>query len=284
MRIAILGAKGALGSALVRLCQRKKAEHVAAGREEADITDPHSLRQFIQHARPTHIVNCAAYTAVDAAEKEKERAYAINATGPENLGKVAKLAGIKVVHVSTDFVFDGKKETPYTEADPCHPLSTYGMSKWEGEKRLLHEDGSACIVRGSWLIGKGGKNFASQLLHEMGKKNKIHVVSDLQSSPTYIHDFAEALFQLLDQEGIFHFSNRGNFSLYELAKSLQEAALEKGISLACEEIVPVPSSTFPALAERPAYSVLSTEKVAHVAKLAPRSWEECLPEVIDELS
>src|SRR5579872_3025232 len=161
MKIWIIGASGLLGRSLSALCKTRGIAFSASSKTEADITNFALLQKQAEAVNPTHIINCAAYTDVDKAEKESELAFLINATGPENLGKLALSRGCKVQHISTDYVFDGTSSTPYREDDACAPLGVYAISKWEGEKRLLAVAPNACIVRTSWLFGVGGKSFIS---------------------------------------------------------------------------------------------------------------------------
>ena len=154
-----------LGRALIGKCEKKKIKYVSSSRHQADITNLESLKRFADKSGPTHIVNCAAYTDVDGAEKFPESAFHLNVQGPENLANLAKEINAKLTHISTNFVFDGLKNAPYLETDICNPLAIYAQTKWEGEQRVLSAFPSVCIIRTSWLFGKGGNNFISSLIH-----------------------------------------------------------------------------------------------------------------------
>lgn len=276
MKIWILGKDGLLGSSLLE----QDINCIGSSHTEADITSLDSLKKFVDVYQPTHIVNCAAFTDVDGAEKNFERAFAVNALGAENVGKLARQKGISVLHISTDYVFDGTADVPYLETDFCSPLGEYGKSKREGELRLLEEYPSACIVRTSWLFGGKGKNFISSLLNLLKKQSELKVVSDQKGKPTYSKDLAHAVVQLLSHSGIYHFANRGEMSRYEIAVEVCNLANEMGASMACNKITAVPSTEFPTPAKRPAYSVLSTSKVESILGRTPRHWKEAFKEFL----
>lgn len=280
MKIWILGGNGLLGASFKKLCQKRGIPNKATAREDVDITCKESVDSFANHFKPTHIVNCAAFTDVDGAESKADVAFDINAIGPENLGITAQKNHAKLIHISTNFIFSGQKDTPYIEEDLAQPINTYGMSKWEGEKRLLNIFPSACIIRTSWLFGKNGKNFISNLLQLMQKQEVLRVVDDQIGSPTFCEDLAEAVRSLLCHSGIFHFANGGGESRFQIAEKIFKKAKEKGFSLKCEAITPVPSSTFPTPAKRPPNGVLSTVKISGVLGKSPRHWMDVLEEYV----
>lgn len=281
MKLWITGAKGLVGSTLIRLCQNKGIEYVATARDQVDISQLSQVKKFI-HSREgqdiTHIVNCAAFTEVDRAETEKDLAFQINAIGPENLGLAAKEINAKLIHISTDYIFAGDQEKPYLETDSASPLSVYGSTKWEGEKRLLDVLPSACIIRTSWVFGSGGKNFISSILGRMKTDTTLKVVSDQVNRPTLAYDLAEAVLALLCHSGIYHFANSGAISRYAIAQKIFSWAKARNIDLSCQEITPVPATTFPTPAKRPLRSVLSTDKITTSLGIIPRSWETALEE------
>ena len=281
MKLWILGAHGFLGSALCALCTEKQINFVATGKEEADITDLEHLRKFFKMHNVTHIINCAAYTDVDGAEKHSEQALLVNALGPKNIGIIAHENGLKIIHISTDYVFDGSLERPYTELDPCQPVDNiYAKTKWEGEKNLSHVCPSACIIRTSWLFGKGGKNFISSVFQKMKKEPSLKVVSDQRGRPTFAPDLALAILELLESTGIYHFANAGEVSRFEIATEIKKKAEELNIPLSCKEIIPTTSDLFPTPAKRPGYSVLNTKKIESVLSHPPRRWTEALSEYL----
>lgn len=276
MRIWIIGAEGMLGSTLSQLCHRQRLTYTATGRSAADVTHLKMLEKIALDLEPTHIINCAAYTDVDRAEKESDQAFAINAVGAENVAIVARSVGAFLLHLSTDYVFDGVKQAPYQETDRCNPINQYGKSKWEAEKRVLSLLPQACIVRTSWLFGSKGKNMISSLLHWMKEKEVIQVVSDQRGCPTYCEDLAEVLISMLNSQGVFHFANTSNTmgeSRYEIAVAIKKIAEDLGICLKCQKIEPVNSACFPTVAKRPFYSVLDTSKITEHLGKRPRPWQ-----------
>ena len=282
MKLWIIG-HGLLGTALKKLCDNKSIKTVITTRDVVDITHLEQLKKFSQTPAAegvTHIINCAAYTNVDQAEKEPELAHRVNALGPENIGNVANKIQAKVVHISTDYVFGEGGKRPFKELDTCNPVGVYGKTKWEGEVNLLDICPLACIIRSSWLFGRGGKNFISSLVQRMKSDPMLHIVNDQKGRPTFVQDLAEAILSLLCHGGIYHFSNAGEVSRYEMAQKIHAAIKTLQIPIACTTLIPVSSDTFPTLAKRPSYSVLCTEKITSVLGTPPRHWEEALKEYL----
>jgi dTDP-4-dehydrorhamnose reductase len=276
VKVWIVGANGGVGSALVRRCKELGIPALGTSREEADICDLERLRGKGKEISPTHIVNCAAYTDVDGAEKDPGRAFSINRDGAFHVAFVAKELGARLVHLSTDYVFDGKGKKPYTENDPCSPINVYGMSKWEGEKRVSEILPSACILRTSWVFGQRGKNFISSLFSFFEQREEMKVVDDQCGKPTFCEDLVSAILHLLDAEGIVHFANSLPRSRYEIAIELLQAVKQQDILVKCERIIPVSSREFPTPAKRPSYSVLETRRYDQLTGRAPRPWTEAL--------
>ncbi len=274
MKIWVIGSQGMLGSALLRSCQKKGIEAIGTSRIEANITDLTHLQKISLKIRPTHIVNCAAFTDVDGAESQSEAAFAINAQGAGHAASVARQSQAHLVHVSTDYVFSGQGTRPYLEDDACAPINTYGKSKHQGEMRVLETLPTACILRTSWLFGSQGKNFISSIFKWLQERDAVQVVVDQCGRPTFCPDLADAILTLLNAEGIFHFANTGERSRYQIACDVRDKALALGYPLKCREIMPVPSSQFKTPAMRPTYSVLDTTKYTHLTKHTPRSWDE----------
>jgi dTDP-4-dehydrorhamnose reductase len=269
-----------LGSALIDSCQRHGIEAVGTSRLQADITNQDALAACARAICPTHIVNCAAYTDVDGAEKDPQTAFAINAEGAANVARTARDFGARLIHLSTDYVFSGTGSQPYKEDDPCAPPNTYGRSKWEGEKKVLEILKEACIIRTSWIFGPKGKNFISSLLKAFQQKEELRAVSDQAGRPTYVRDLAEAVLSMLNAEGIFHFANTGEKSRYQIALDVLEASKRLGLPHICQRIVSVSSAEFPTIAIRPAYSVLDTDKYFHHTNQKPRPWGEVVNEFL----
>lgn len=276
MKIWVVGAKGMVGSALLEFCQSQGIEAVGTARQEVDICRIDQLEERVFEIAPSHIVNCAAFTDVDGAEKNEETAFAINREGASNVALVAKECGAHLIHVSTDYVFDGRAEEPYGEGSICSPANAYGKSKWEGEKRVAEILPSSCILRTSWVFGKQGKNFISSLFHLFQQKEELQVVFDQRGRSTYVKDLVEAILSLLNVEGIVHFANEGDRSRYQIALDLLDLMKQMEIPHKCERILPVPSSQFPTPAVRPSYSVLDTSKYFHLTGNKPRAWTEAV--------
>lgn len=284
MKIWILGAGGQLGSALVDRAETLGISFLASSRMEVDITDLEALKRHGEKAKATHIINCAAYTNVDGAEKETHSAFQINAEGAENAAYVAQENGMQLVHVSTDYVFDGEKGAAYTEKDRPNPLGVYGKSKWEGEERVLSLLQDSCIVRTSWIFGRLGKNFISSLLGKLQMEEHIKAASDQVNRATYNRDLAGALIDLSCHSGVFHFANEGNLSRYQIAQDFLKEAKRRNIPVRCQMISPVSIDSFPAISPRPNFSVLDTQKVELALGRKPRLWENALKEYLDHVA
>lgn len=283
MKIWVLGSRGMLGSTLLASCQKRGIEAIGTHRQEVDLCCLDALVAKALEIRPTHIVNCAAYTDVDGAQSNRSIAFAVNAQGSECAALAAKACGSRLIHLSTDYVFNGQGSKPYREGDACAPINVYGESKWEGEKKILALLPHACIVRTSWVFGLKGKNFISALPILFQKKEVLEAASDQWSKPTYCPDLVEAIFSLLDVEGVVHFAGGTELSRAQIAFSFLEAMQTRGISVKCQKILPVLSAQFATIAPRPFYSVLDTERYVQLTSLKPRSWEQTLNEYLNEV-
>jgi dTDP-4-dehydrorhamnose reductase len=239
---------------------------VGSTRETADVTKIDSLRLFAAKFPITHIVNCAAVSQVDLAEVQRRPAFLVNTVGPGNLACVAQEIGAKLIHISTDYVFPGTGSIPLQEEDPVGPVNYYGRTKLEGEKRV----GDACIIRTSAIFGEGGRNFIASLLQM--RHGEVFLSNDQIHSPTYVEDLVDAIVQLQDATGIYHFSNRGGSTKYMLGARIAHL-LDLPITLH-----PVPSSFFSTPCKRPAYTVFDLTKVSSIVPTRP--WEEALEEFI----
>jgi dTDP-4-dehydrorhamnose reductase len=268
---------------VAQLCKEQHLPFIATGHGDVDISSPFGIKDFFySHLDITHIINCAAYTRVDDAENHAEEAYKTNTLGPENLGKLAHHENLKLVHVSTDYVFDSPQPTPLTETAPYQPTSVYAKTKQEGEERLLSAFPHACIVRTSWVFGAGGKSFISSLWDKLHQEKTIAVVYDQVNRLTYAQDLAKTLLALLCHEGIFHFANQGVTSRYDVALKMQELLKQSGRKLPCEVVAKIPASAFPTAAPRPRFSILDTQKIERIVGIAPRSWQDALKEFVNE--
>lgn len=282
-KIWVCGASGMLGSHFKQMLEQRQLAFVATGRKEIDITDFDSVSDFVRIQKITHILNCAAYTQVDQAEVEEKKAYLINAVGAHHLGIAARRHGARILHFSTDYVFDGKGRTPYSEGHFCTPIGAYGMSKLAGEIKLLDEHEHVCIIRTSWLFGFRGKNFVETMLRLMRENEKLSVVHDQFGRPTYCDDLVEVALELLDDEGIFHFANAFETSWFQFAKEIHRQAKELDFPLKLKNLDPIPTHEYPTPAQRPAYSTLSTKKIEERLGRIPRPWQEALNEYLQKL-
>lgn len=278
MKFWITGADGLLGKTLSAFCAALQIPHIATSKKEADLRDEASLLQIATTFQPTHIINCAAYTHVDLAEKEPLTAYAVNRDGAGSLAKIAHSCNTKFIHISTNYVFEGTSEF-YQETDATHPLGVYGKSKWEGEQLVFKNHPNALVIRTSWVFGPQGNNFISSLWNWLKTNEIVKAASDQKACLTNVTDLAEAILMLRDHCGIYHFANDGLVSRYEVALELLETARSLKIPIKCKKVEPALSSDFKAQAPRPLLSGLRTEKYQTLFG-APRHWKESLKETI----
>jgi dTDP-4-dehydrorhamnose reductase len=274
--IHIVGAGGMLGQALVR--ELADFPLSPGTRETADLTQPATLESFITPG--SIVINAAAYTQVDAAEEDRDAAFATNATGVANLAKVAKAKNARVIHISTDYVFDGAANAPYAEDAPTNPATVYGASKLAGEKLLretLPDD--SLIVRTAWLYGYPGSSFPATILNAAHTRDTLQVVTDQIGQPTWTGDVARMIRSLVESSitsGVFHATNAGQASWWEFARRLFELA-----GWDPERVLPTTSETFVRPAPRPAWSVLGHDNWAKKGLATPRNWSETLDEAWD---
>ena len=270
MKIMITGAYGMLGSDLREVL--KNFELICTGSKDLDITDKEKVMEFISEKSPDLVINAAAYTAVDDCETHYDEAYAVNALGPKNLAIACKSIDVPLVHISTDYVFDGSKRTPLVETDNLGPQSAYGKTKLEGEKFIQENTDKYFILRTAWLYGLHGNNFVKTMLDLAETHDEITVVNDQIGSPTYSLDLAVAITNLLhsDKYGIYHVTNEGECSWYEFAKLIFE------LSDVDVNVIPVSTEEFPRPAPRPHYSVLDNKKWNASGFVAMRDYKEAL--------
>jgi len=273
MKLWIVGKRGILASAMQRKCQENGIDYIATSKREVDVLQEDAVQAQFETLSFTHVINCAAYTAVDQAEDEEEKAHALNAQAVETLAKCASAHGKKLIHFSTDYVFDGKA-SGYGEEAVTSPLSIYGKSKEAGEKLLQKYYPGSCLIRTSWLFGKEGNHFVKTMIRLMRERKELGVVSDQWGRPTYADDLAGATLSLLDASGTYHFANSGETTWHGFAEAIKKCLEEKSVSLKCHKIHPISTEEFDAKAERPKSSILKTEK------LSPPHWEKGLEEVI----
>lgn len=281
MKIWITGANGMLGSHFQRILKGRHIHFIPTD-IEVDISDEKKVKDFFHTEKFSHIINCAAYTAVDKAETEKKESEKVNAIGPHNLAKAIKGTNTIIYHFSTDYVFDGLKRTPYEEMASCSPVNQYARSKWLGENYLLRETNNVCIIRTSWLYGFPGKNFVETMLRLMQEKTHLKVVNDQVGRPTYCEDLALATLKLIELQAkdIFHFANSEETTWHAFACEIKRQALELGLPIKTENIEPITSKEYVTPALRPVYSTLSTNKISALFGKDPRPWKEALKDYL----
>lgn len=278
MKVLITGAKGQLGQELVRILPYKGFNVFGFGREELDITDIKNVRKVLREIKPEVVLHTAAYTQVDKAESEEEQAYLVNAYGSRNVAVVSEEIGAKLCYMSTDYVFDGSKSTPYKEFDHVNPLGVYGRSKYAGEELVKTLSTRYFIVRTSWVYGLYGNNFVKTMIRLAKEKKELGVVHDQIGSPTYTLDLSLFLAELIKSEkyGIYHVSNTGTCSWFEFAKAIFE---EAGIEV---KLKPLRTEDFPRPAPRPKYSVMDHLAIRANQFSPLRYWRDGLKDFLQE--
>ncbi len=284
-RVLLFGGSGILGTEVLRMLQNEKIDYVAPRSSDLDIRNRNQVTDFARDFKPTWIINCAAWTNVDGAENSYVEACDLNEVGVENIAIAAESIGCKVVHISTDYVFDGDSETPYKEDSLVNPVNKYGESKLKGEKALMEVLPGSFVVRTSWLYGLTGKNFVKTIAGKALRNELARVVDDQVGSPTSAKDLAAGIVSILRIQpapGIYNFSNEGSCSWFELAR-----AVYKNVGADPELVEAIDSNSLNLKAKRPKFSLLNKDKwkVAHLS-LVPEwhsSLESALPEIVKEL-
>jgi len=281
-RIIVTGANGQLGKEIQVLSAKyPEFDFAFFSRVDLPIDDLENLQNFFQKVQPSFCINCAAYTAVDKAETEKEIAFLMNAESVAALAALCKQFHCKLIHISTDYVFDGSSSAPLKEDDATNPVSVYGASKLKGEDLALKKNDETIIIRTSWVYSEFGNNFVKTMIRLMNEKESINVVSDQIGSPTYAADLADVILNIINSEkfvpGIYNYSNEGKISWYDFAVAIREM-----ISSNCK-INPIPTSQYPMPAKRPHYSLLDKTKIISVYSLAIKNWKESLASCIAKI-
>lgn len=279
MVVLVTGANGQLGQSLQFIAGNyPEIDFVFYDSKMLDITQKERICHIFNKVKPDFCINTAAYTAVDKAESEPEKAFEINVIGARNLAEVCLDCKTKLIHVSTDFVFDGAKKTSYTEDDRTNPKSVYGQTKLDGEKAVQAILKDYFIIRTSWVYSQFANNFMKTMLRLGAERDQLSVVDDQIGTPTNAVDLAEALIKILKSDkkafGIYHFSNEGVTSWYDFAKKIFE------INKVTIDLQPIPTTQFPTPAERPKFSVLDKTKIKSVFGIAIKTWEESLNKTI----
>jgi dTDP-4-dehydrorhamnose reductase len=285
MKILITGAGGMTGSELVRQAHERSWDVVGLTRDDMDITDADQVEGIIGAERPDVIVNAAAYTAVDAAESDAEAAMAVNAAGTQNIARAAKTNGAQVLHISTDYVFDGEATHPYLPDDKPAPINVYGESKLAGELALKEACSEHVIVRTSWVYSHEGKNFVRTMLRAADEKTELRIVNDQLGCPTSSQDLARALLCAANLmmksyvSGTYHFCNAGETSWFDFATAIFDLR-----NSAQPKLIPISTTDFPTAAKRPRWSVLDTNSFQLAFGVEPRPWRDALKETMERIS
>ncbi|HEX6710327.1 MAG TPA: dTDP-4-dehydrorhamnose reductase [Rubrobacter sp.] len=271
MKVLVTGSNGQLGLELAGLLPERGHELVALSRQELDVADVEAVERAVEEHSPEVIINAAAYTNVDACEKERDLAYSVNALGPRNLAQACERRGCELLHVSTNYVFDGESARPYEPFDPPNPISAYGRTKHAGEEHVMRLTNRWYVVRSAGVYGRG-HNFVRTMLRVAGERDSLKVKDDEFISPTYARDLAEGIVGIIEagRYGLYHLTNSGSCSWYEFTREIFRLA---GVDT---EVVPIPGSEYPLPAARPANGVLSP-----LGSPGLRHWSEALADYLE---
>jgi len=280
-KVLVTGSKGQLGSEIRDLSREyPDFQFDFIDIDELDLTNSEAVRDFFARTHFDFCINCSAYTAVDKAEDEQEMAMAVNFTAVKNLAALLAREKTFLVHISTDYVFDGKNHKPYLESDPVSPRSVYGLSKLKSEEAVLESDANAVIIRTSWLYSAYGHNFVKTILRLAKERDTLTVVADQVGTPTYAGDLARAILEMIsttnlpESKQIYHFSNEGVTSWYDFARAIVD---ESGLNC---KILPIETKDFPTKAARPFYSVLNKRKIKQDFQIKIPYWRDSLKTVL----
>ncbi len=281
-KILVTGSNGQLGKELRRIAGAyPQFDFLFLSREDLPIHHFELARNFFRSYHPDYLINCAAYTAVDKAETEKDLAFQVNGEAVGVLAAICREHHTRFLHISTDYVFDGTASAPYKEEDDTHPQGVYGASKRQGETEALRFNPDSLIIRTSWVYSEFGKNFVKTMIRLMHEKQEIRVVSDQQGSPTYAYDLAVAILQVIAsgkwEPGIYHYCNDGIISWYDFAVAIKELTGSQCI------VHPIPTSEYPTPAKRPAWSALDTCKIRETYGIRIPGWKESLAQCLERI-
>ena len=285
MRVLVTGATGQLGFEVAGVFRRAGHNVITPDRRELDLLHPDHAATVVRNLQADWVINCAAYTQVDKAESEAETAFIVNRDTLKRLAQAVADYGGCLLQVSTDFIFDGKQHRPYLETDQPNPLSVYGRSKLEGEQAVLQVLPEAVVLRTAWVYGVRGHNFVKTMLRLAMAGKPLRVVDDQIGTPSWARDIAAAITSLVAGEvgGVFHFTNAGETSWHGFACAILEEAAQAGFDIKTEAVSPIPTSSYPTPAVRPAYSVLSTEKIRPLLDAPIANWRASLKNMLQEL-
>jgi dTDP-4-dehydrorhamnose reductase len=285
-RVLITGSHGQVGHCLTHvLSVREDVEVIAYDREVLDITNEVQVATVLAELAPDVIINCAAHTAVDKAESDVEMSYAINRDGPRHLAQAAESLGALMLHISTDYVFDGEKAEPYLETDTPNPKGVYGQSKLAGEEAVAANCSRYAILRTAWVFGEHGNNFVKTMLRLGQDRPELGIIGDQFGGPTYAGDIANALVAIMDkftapeQAGVYHFSGAPHVSWYQFAKAIFESAEKQGVLSQTPQVNEITADQYPLPAPRPANSRLNCDKIQQMFAVEPSDWQSALDKI-----
>ena len=287
MKVLVTGSNGQVGYCLVQQLRQQNADFLALDRDQLDITQRQAVWQTVSDYRPDVIINAAAHTAVDKAESEAEQAFAINRDGAAYLAEAAQQIGAAMLHISTDYVFDGQATQPYTETDATAPQGVYGHSKLAGEQAVLAACSRSIILRTAWVFGEHGHNFVKTMLRLGRERDSLGIVSDQHGAPTYAGDIAAALLHIAHhitqgkptEYGIYHFSGKPYVSWYQFAEAIFQQAQQQGILANTPQLIAIATPDYPTPAKRPANSCLQLDKIQQAFGISPSDWQQALTQL-----
>jgi dTDP-4-dehydrorhamnose reductase len=285
MKILVTGANGQLGWELQR-AKPNDCELTALSRDQLDITDLEQVTRSINSIKPDWVINAAAYTAVDKAESDSAGAYAINAEGAANLATAAQAINSRLLHISTDFIFDGKNNRPYLPEDVPNPLGIYGASKLAGEQKVREIlGGETLIIRTAWVYSAHGNNFVKTMLRLMGERDTLGVIEDQVGTPSWAAEIARAVYLSIENNlrGVYHWTDTGAASWYDFSVAIYELGKEAGLINNSVTINPIPTEAYPTPAEPPPYSILNKDSLRKAINYTGKHWRDSLSQMIMEI-
>ena len=285
MKVLVTGSKGQLGREAVLALQAAGIDVIGIDLTALDFSKPEQVEDGIADYKADWVINCAAYTQVDRAEEDKELAFLVNRDSAGAVAQGVKRSEGRMLHLSTDFIFDGRKSRPYSEGDKANPLGVYGQSKWEGEQAVCAVLPDAVILRTAWVYGVHGQNFVQTILRLAAERDELAVVDDQVGTPTWTLDLVNCIRELIaaDAKGTFHFTNEGVASRYDFAAEIVATARRLGMPIQTADVQPIPTEEFPTRAERPGYSVLSKRRIRAVLSYRIPHWRQSLEAMLAAL-
>ncbi|MCF6211123.1 MAG: dTDP-4-dehydrorhamnose reductase [Gammaproteobacteria bacterium] len=289
-RVLVTGSRGQVGTELLRLAPDFYVQAIGRTRRELDICDSSAVNDEVEELAPDVIINTAAYTAVDKAEQDKGGAFSVNEIGVGNLARACTDIGIPFIHISTDYVFDGRQQTPYSEDDPVRPLCIYGESKLAGEQAAINTCTKTIVLRTAWVYSAHGNNFVKSMLHCGAQREELRVVNDQHGGPTAARDIADTIWKIVKRLdiieqpwGIYHYCGVPDTTWHAFAEAIFDEARRQDYEIKVRSVIAIPSKEYPALAPRPKNSILNCEKIQAVFDICQPNWRDSLIKVVEEL-